>query len=305
MFYKLSRNKYRRVRENTWNSIKYYAIGLYGRFSSEHILINGGSIAFSFLMCLIPWLLLLFSALGFFLSAEDTMQTIDDNIRQFIPLPGYEEELHEQIQIRLSDLVNYRQTAGIIGIIGVFWLSSNLFGTARTILNNIFKINIRKNFIVDKIRDFRVLFVLGFLFIITLFGSTVIYIVTQFVIKLFENSIANFGWLHGFVPVLVGFIFTWAMFYVLYRFLPYIKLSSDVLIIATTIAAVLWEMAKYVFGLYISNFGNITRIYGALTVFAGTALWLYYSSLVFLLGGIIGQLYRERKADLRKAQYVA
>jgi membrane protein len=298
---KIGIKKYQRQINNFWGSVKYYSVGIYRRFSSEYVLINGGSIAFSFLMCLIPWLLLLFSAFGFFLSTEDSMQAVEDNITQFIPLPGYEKEIQEQIQVRLGDLVEYRQTAGIIGLIGVLWLSSNLFATARTILNNVYKINIQTSFIMDKIRDFRVLFVLGFLFITTLFSSTLIYVVTQFVIKLIENPIADFRWLTGVMPVLVAFLFTWLMFYVLYRFLPYIKLSNDVLVISTSIAAILWEVAKYLFGLYILNFGNITRIYGALTIFAGTALWLYYSSIVFLLGGIIGQLYRERKDKLLQA----
>jgi membrane protein len=298
---KIDIKKYQRQLNNFWGSVKYYSVGIYRRFSSEYVLINGGSIAFSFLMCLIPWLLLLFSAFGFFLSTEDSMQAVEDNITQFIPLPGYEKEIQEQIQVRLGDLVEYRQTAGIIGLIGVLWLSSNLFATARTILNNVYKINIQTSFIMDKIRDFRVLFVLGFLFITTLFSSTLIYVVTQFVIKLIENPIADFRWLTGVMPVLVAFLFTWLMFYVLYRFLPYIKLSNDVLVISTSIAAILWEVAKYLFGLYILNFGNITRIYGALTIFAGTALWLYYSSIVFLLGGIIGQLYRERKDKLLQA----
>jgi membrane protein len=287
---------YPKVRQHVV-TVKYYAIGLYERFSSEHLLINGASLAFSILICLIPWSLLLFSAFGFFLSTEESMTAVEENINQFIPLPGYEAEVQREIHSRLDDLVNYRQTAGLIGIVGVLWLSTFLFGTARTILNQIFKVKIQKNIFIDKLRDLRVLLIMGVLFLLALFGSTFVYVVRQFI----ANHMVYLEQLHipGTLPVIVGFILTWSMFFILYRFIPYLKLQFDVLLVSATVSAILWEVAKYLFGLYISNFANITRIYGALTVFAGTALWLYYSSIVFLLGAVMGQLYRERKQLLK------
>lgn len=262
-------------------------------------MIHGASLAFGIMLCLIPWALLLFSAFGFFLSTEESMEIVEENIQQFILLPGYEEQIKQQLHTRLNDLVDYRQTAGIVGIIGVLWLSTFLFGAARTILNEIFKVNVSMNILVQKLRDFQVLMIMGLLFIITLFGSTFIYIIKQFVFDKVE--VLEAVWIPGSLPVILGFLFTWIMFLTLYRFLPYIRLSFDVLVVAATISAILWEIAKYMFGLYIANFGNFTRIFGALTILAGTALWLYYSSIVFLFGAIVGQLYRERKQMLRDA----
>jgi membrane protein len=281
------------------SSIKYYAVGIYERFSTEHIMIHGASLAFGIMLCLIPWALLLFSAFGFFLSTEESMNVVEENIRQFILLPGYEEQIQRQIHYRLTDLVDYRQTAGIVGLVGVLWLSTFLFGTARTILNEIFKVNISYNLFVQKLRDFQVLLILGVLFILTLFGSTFIYLVQRLIFEKIEMLEST--WLSGSLPVLVGFLFTWTMFLVLFRFLPYVRLSFDVLVVSATLSALLWEVAKYLFGLYITNFANFTRIYGALTILAGSALWLYYSSIVFLIGAIVGQLYRERKQMLRQS----
>jgi membrane protein len=279
-------------------SVRYYAVGIYERFGSEHLMIHGASLAFGIMLCLIPWALLLFSAFGFFLSTEESMHLVENNIVQFIPIPGYEEQVQREIHTRLNDLVDYRQTAGVIGLVGVLWLSTFLFGTARTILNEIFKANITRNIFLQKLRDFRVLFILGILFFVTLFGSTIFYVIKQFIFGYIE--ILERFWLMVSLPIILGFVFTWIMFLVLYRFLPYVRLSFDVLVVAATVSAILWELAKYLFGVYISNFGNITRIYGALTLFAGTALWLYYSSIVFLFGAMVGQLYRERKALLKK-----
>jgi len=261
-------------------------------------MIHGASLAFGIMLCLIPWSLLMFSAFGFFLSTEESMEIVEEALTQFILLPGYEDQIREEIQTRLDDLVDYRQTAGIIGIVGVLWIATFLFGAARTILNEIFKVTITKNIFIQKLRDFQVLVIMGVLFLVALFGSTIVYIVKQLVFDHIE--ILEAVWIPGSLPIIIGFIFTWTMFLVLYRFLPFVRLPFDVLVVASTISALLWEIAKYVFGLYLTNFGNITRIYGALTILAATALWLYYSSIVFLLGATIGQLYRERKQLLRR-----
>ncbi len=279
-------------------SVKYYIRGIYERFKSEHLMIHGASLAFGIMLCLIPWALLLFSAFGFFLSAEESMEVVEEYISQFLPLPGYEEQVRLEVHNRLTDLVDYRQTAGIIGLVGVLWLSTFLFGTARTILNEIFKVGISRNILLQKLRDFQVLIIIGFLFVFMLFGSTAIYIIKQFLIERVE-ILDNFR-IPGLLPITLSFIFTWTMFLVLYRFLPFIRLNFDVLVVASTVSALLWEIAKYFFGIYITNFGNITRIFGALTIFAGIALWLYYSSIVFLFGAMVGQLYRERKVMLKK-----
>jgi uncharacterized BrkB/YihY/UPF0761 family membrane protein len=51
-----------------------------------------------------------------------------------------------------------------------------------------------------------------------------------------------------------------------------------------------------VFGFYITHFASIERIYGAYVLVVLLAVWIYYSSIIFILGAEIGQLYRERGA---------
>lgn len=59
-------------------------------------------------------------------------------------------------------------------------------------------------------------------------------------------------------------------------------------------AAVLWEIAKQAFGYYLNHLASIERVYGAYALGAGLVFWVYYASMVFVLGAEIGQLYRER-----------
>jgi membrane protein len=84
------------------------------------------------------------------------------------------------------------------------------------------------------------------------------------------------------------------MFSIIYYLIPYERLGIGVVIVSAFWATLLWEIAKQAFGYYVTNVATIGRIYGAYVMIVVVAFWIYYSSIVFVLGAEIGQLYRER-----------
>jgi membrane protein len=59
--------------------------------------------------------------------------------------------------------------------------------------------------------------------------------------------------------------------------------------------AVLWEIAKIAFAIYLSRSLMLERIYGAYVFLVASAFWIYYSALVFIVGAQVGQLHLERQ----------
>jgi membrane protein len=52
--------------------------------------------------------------------------------------------------------------------------------------------------------------------------------------------------------------------------------------------------ASWGFGLYVNNFGTYDKVYGILAGFAVLLLWLYYTSLIMLIGGEMNyQIYKK------------
>jgi membrane protein len=51
------------------------------------------------------------------------------------------------------------------------------------------------------------------------------------------------------------------------------------------VAAILWEIAKQLFALYIREFGVYDQIYGTLGVLVAFVMFVYYSAIVFVIGG--------------------
>mgnify|MGYP000338351674 CR=1 FL=1 len=46
-----------------------------------------------------------------------------------------------------------------------------------------------------------------------------------------------------------------------------------------------WEVAKQLFGWYVLHLGRFSMVYGSLSTLAIFFLWIYYSSVILLMGG--------------------
>jgi membrane protein len=63
----------------------------------------------------------------------------------------------------------------------------------------------------------------------------------------------------------------------------------------------LWEVARSIFGYYVTNFLVLNKVYGAFVLIIVVMFWIFYSSILFIIGAEIGQLFRERRM-LRAAE---
>jgi membrane protein len=64
---------------------------------------------------------------------------------------------------------------------------------------------------------------------------------------------------------------------------------------AALFASLLWEMAKQLFGWYVLHLGGFSILYGSLSTLAIFFLWIYYSSVILLLGGEVAFLLEGRR----------
>ncbi|MCB0744538.1 MAG: YihY/virulence factor BrkB family protein, partial [Ignavibacteriae bacterium] len=76
--------------------------------------------------------------------------------------------------------------------------------------------------------------------------------------------------------------------------IPYAKLNSKATFIGALWATILWELARYVFGYYVEHFLQANKFYEAFLLIIVLLFWLFYASIVFIIGAEITQLYIER-----------
>lgn len=274
--------------------LKHYGLGLYNRIDQHHILLLAGGLAFSMFICIIPFVLILFWALGIWLDSSTVELQISTLIDAVIPYQTYADFVKEKIYMIIGDVIKYKNIAGIIGGIGLLFAASGLFSSMRTILNTVFSVDKEQSFLIEKLKDFGLILMVILLF----FAATIILPI----IDVFRNSAKDLEFMEFFRVgifeqtffMIISIIVIFVLFSILYFSVPTKRLNKKSIFVSALWAAVLWEVAKQGFGYYIYNFATYGKIYGAYAVLVVVAFWIYYSAVVFIVGGEIGRLFYER-----------
>jgi membrane protein len=80
-----------------------------------------------------------------------------------------------------------------------------------------------------------------------------------------------------------SFVLVAAMFAMLYKLLPSVRIAWYDVIIGAIVTALLFTIGKFFIGLYLGN-SAVSSSYGAAGAIILILLWVYYSSVIFLLG---------------------
>jgi membrane protein len=290
-------NQYRKILA----FLNHYIVGLFRRIDEHHIFLSGGGIAFSLILSTVPILLLVFAVLGNIIDASTIENNLARLIDTIIPYPEYAEFTTSAIMRRIPGVFQYSSTAFYLGLFGLFFTSTWLFSSMRTILNRIFGSSEDKGFIIGLIRDFGMVILIISMVLI----STFILPSLNIFIKITEEIefLKNFR-----VDTLIHTIFSFTsiivvllLFFLFYTLIPYAKLNRKVTFVGALWATVLWELARIVFGYYVQAFLQSNKFYEAFLLIIVLLFWLFYASILFVIGAEIAQLYRER-LEIRQAK---
>ncbi len=274
---------------------KYYLVGLWNRTDEHHLFLSGGGIAFSLILSLVPIILLLISILGSILEPETVQEQISTFINAVIPYPKYAEYTKEAILNRIPEVFEYKTLAGIFGGFGLFFTSTWLFSSLRTVLNNIYGESKTSGILKALVRDFGMVILL---IILVLLSIVILPLINMI---LYESYAVNLIKVIGIKGLLrdsfsvLSIIIIFIMFFLFYKLIPYAKLGRKVPLVSAFWATLLWAFAKNLFGYYAAHFLSANKFYGAFILIIVILFWIFYSSCLFIIGAEIGQLYRERK----------
>jgi membrane protein len=276
---------------------KHYFGGLYDRLDRHHVFLFSGGLAFSLFVCIIPLTLIIFWILGKFLQSAEMEIQIVTFIQTVIPYERYAEFVKEIIFTRVHEVIEYRNIAGFVGIVGLFFAASSFASSLRTVLNKVFGTDLDINIFLGKLRDFVVIIIVVLLFLVSImllpmldFFSTLAQ--TTPYLQYFNKPIFQ-----RFLSTLISLFVMYLIFSALYKFMPIVKIRKRSVLIGALWAALLWVTAKVLFGIYLSTFKTFSRIYGAYALAVVVAFWIYYTSAVFIIGAEIGKLFDERLSE--------
>ena len=265
----------------------FYAKNLWYKAARDQIFFLSSGITFNVLVTIVPLLLITISVLGMLVeSSTSARQQILSFIQRVMPLAS------AQAEGLLFSLVEDSGLFGVLGLVGLIWASTRLFGSLRTVLEIIFEIPPEERLgIVDgKIHDVRMVVVVGSLFLLTISLTTALTWLKNYGVGFLGLDAYNISWFWALMSLLVAYLITFLMFFFVYRYVPDRWIPRQDAAVAALFSSLLFELAKQAFVAYLAEFSRFLELYGSFTNLVVVAFWVYYSSIVFILGGELARI---------------
>jgi membrane protein len=248
--------------------------GAFSRFFAESGFFLAAGLAFFFLTCCIPLTLLGVSTLGYVLSTEAAATAVVGQLARNFPV------YRREIATVLLHIVEHRALTGITGTLVLIFFSTPLFGASRLILHRMMGIRAGGQYVHNLLRDAGLVLLLTVL----LFLASTMTAAFQWVQEYVLQSVGvPWPWLY-WTTVAFSVVLSTAMFYFAYRYVPHRRPRRTSALTGAFLTALLWEVAKQLFRLYIRRVGVYDQIYGPLGVLVAFVMFVYYTCIVFVFG---------------------
>ncbi len=278
----------------------YYFGGLFEKIEDDHIFLSAAGIAFSLILSMIPFLLVVVAILGTIVSPELLMHYVNQLIDTIIPYPDFAQYIEHYISSRIPTAFHYKNIIGYVGVFGLMFTSTWLFSSLRSILNYIFRVEKKKSAWYGLIKDLGMILLLLVIMLLTTTIFPTIQILINSTLQLEILQQLRISSLLTYLLSLSSFFIIFLLFYFFYYIIPYERIGHKVIALSAFWAALLWAIMKYIFGYYVTYFLAAENLYGAFLLLIVILFWIFYSSILFLLGAEIGMLYKNRHKEINR-----
>lgn len=251
-------------------------------FGADHCSLMAAGISYYVIFSIFPLLLFLISVLSFFLTDADAKERVVNVVLEQIPLT--QDEGRDFIRQLIDQVIAARGVLGVLGLAGVIWSASAIFGAMRTALNVVWDIERKRPLVQQKLIDLSLVLGVGLFFLLSLGSTTLLQIVRNLTDEALGPISQATGVLWNAAFLVLPGILSFMGFTVLFHFLPNTQVRWREALFGALIAALLFEVGKNAFAIYVRNFGNYQATYGALGGLFAFLFWTYLSASFMLLG---------------------
>ncbi|BAY11607.1 YihY/virulence factor BrkB family protein [Calothrix sp. NIES-2098] len=266
-------------RHLNWRTLK----KTFARTMERRLLGLASEIAFNAMLSLFPAMIALFTAIGLFAeSLQETFRQLAMELSRIAP----EEAIVLIRDFASREIANSKNSSLFsLSFAIAIWAASGAVSTAMTALDQIHQIP------PDKMRPFwkAKLVSLGLTIgtmLLLVFASFLVFI-SDLLLAMVVNENTSLAFLLGILqqlrwPLALSIV-AWAFGFV-YRYGPSVWNPGTPMMPGACLAAVFWAILSGLFRLYVANFGNYNKVYGAVGAVIILMLWLWMSAFVLLVG---------------------
>lgn len=254
------------------------------------------SIAYYALLSIFPMILGLLALAGVFFTDRSTQVRLVQGIAS--TFPGSE----DLILTTVTDLVSGKGTAGLVATIGLIWSASGVFGAISTALNAVWRVPRQRNVVVSALLAIGLVFAVGLIFVLSLILSTVLTVAAHLNVPLLGLRLGEIPLVFSLLSLALPLVITFAVFVLMYRFVPNLRLGSRDVWPGAVLASALFEVSKQLFVVYLSDFAHLNAVYGSIGAVIALLVWCYYAAIVLLLGAEFNAVLWRRRRDEATSQ---
>jgi membrane protein len=273
----LSARFFRFFRHLNWATLR----KTFARAIERRLMGLSAEMAYNAILALFPAILAILTAIGLF--EESLQSTFRNLVLQLSEVAPYEVvELIRQFKLEISRT----KSSGLFSVSFVFaiWASSGVLSAAMNAFDQMHKIPPEQTRPFWKAKLVSLGLTLGSI-LFSVLASFLVFVsdwLVKIVVAHSGASLLLTLWRLLSWPLALGIIATGCAF--IYRYGPSRWTKGTPIMPGAVLAAISWAIVSALFRLYVTNFGNYNKVYGAVGAVIVLLLWLYMTSLVLLLG---------------------
>ena len=262
------------------------------RFSTDGCSTLAAALAYYTIFALPPLLYLLLTIVTYGMSIAYDADRANEKAHDLITNQAGELIGNEAAAGEITKMLERNQQQGgvwwktVISLAGIMFGATGVVAAIQVSLNRVWRVEPDpesgsvKTFLVKRVLSFTMILGLGFLLLVSMVISTVLATLGSQV----GVWIGMEGTIVEALNYSVTFLVTLVVFASLLKFMPDAKIAWRDVWIGALVTAVLFSVGRFAMGLYFSNADPGAQLGNAAASLAVLLVWVYYSSMIVLLG---------------------
>jgi len=276
----------------TLRHLRTLAVRTVKEFGDDNCSQMAAAISYYVLFSLFPLLIFSVGVLGVLLQDSELQEDLVEVVLDYIPLS--EDEGQNDVSEAVRDIAGTGSGAvGLLGLLGMAWSGSNLFGVVRRSLNLAYDLDLHRPIVRQKLLDLGMVVAFAPLVIASLAGTAAIRYARQSSedVPVVSDASQTFGVVWEVLPLLIPAAISFVAFVFLYWVVPATRVRVRDVLFGAALAAILFEAGKVGFTIYLANFSNYNVVFGSLGAVVAFLFWVYISANIMLLGAEVASEY--------------
>jgi membrane protein len=266
----------------------------------DRVLRLSAALSYYSIFSLAPLVLIVVSIAGAVFGEAAASGLLSDSLRSSI---GQEAADAVQEMVLRTRKPSDNIIASVTGVLVLILGATGVFGQLQDALNTVWSVQQKPGKVIrtmlrDRLQSFTMVLGIGFLLLTSLILTTTLQIASDWIARLVPVP----GVFWSLLSNVISFVVVAALFGAIFRFLPDVEIAWKDVRFGALLTAGLFVLGKIVLAWYLGRAATAS-VYGSAGSLVLILLWVYYSSLILLLGAEVTEVHaRTRGRSIRPSQ---